>query len=78
MADPHGSWLLEYSISSIERLIGIQVIFLIQVSMNFNTSIYANAVQPLTKQFKISGQAARVGQMIFLVAYAFGCELWAP
>ena len=38
----------------------------------------SNAVEPLTKAFIISGQAARVGQMIFLVAYAFGCELWAP
>ena len=56
----------------------LTVIFWIQTSMNFNTSIYANAVEPLTKEFKISGQAARVGQMIFLVSYAFGCELWAP
>lgn len=28
--------------------------------------------------FPISLQGARVGQMIFLVTYAFGCELWAP
>lgn len=56
----------------------LTIIFLVQVSMNFNTSIYANAVVPLTKEFKISGQEARTGQMIFLVAYAFGCELWAP
>ncbi|MCJ1279306.1 hypothetical protein MMC21_007130 [Puttea exsequens] len=56
----------------------LSVIFAIQTSMNFNTSIYANAVEPLTKEFKISGQAARVGQAIFLISYAFGCELWAP
>ena len=56
----------------------LTVIFWVQMSMNFNTSVYPNAVEPLTKAFKISGQAARVGQMIFLVAYAFGCELWAP
>ncbi|PKX89854.1 uncharacterized protein P174DRAFT_454842 [Aspergillus novofumigatus IBT 16806] len=29
-------------------------------------------------EFGISAQAARVGQMIVLVTYAFGCELWAP
>ncbi len=46
--------------------------------MNFNPSVYANAVTPLTVAFKISGQAARVGQMIFLVAFAFRCGLWAP
>ena len=56
----------------------LSVIFLVQMSMNFNTSVYPNAVIPLSKHFLISEQAARVGQMIFLVAYAFGCELWAP
>ena len=46
--------------------------------MNLNASLYGNAVTGLVKQFHISGQAARVGQCVFLVAYAFGCELWAP
>lgn len=48
------------------------------MSMNFNTGVYANAVTGITEEFGISAQAARVGQMVFLVAYAFGCELWAP
>lgn len=56
----------------------LSVIFAVQMSMNFNTGVYANAVPGLTEEFGISAQAARVGQMIFLVAYAFGCELWAP
>ncbi|KAJ5621112.1 hypothetical protein N7510_005096 [Penicillium lagena] len=56
----------------------LTVIFTVQMSMNFNSSVYPNAVEPLSKHFDISEQAARVGQMIFLVAYAFGCELWAP
>ncbi|KAL3476488.1 major facilitator superfamily domain-containing protein [Aspergillus californicus] len=56
----------------------LTVIFMVQMSMNFNSSTYSNAVSGLTEQFNISEQAARVGQMIFLVAYAFGCELWAP
>ncbi|KAL1849091.1 hypothetical protein Plec18170_007750 [Paecilomyces lecythidis] len=56
----------------------LTVIFTVQMSMNFNTSVYPNAVTPLSEHFHISEQAARVGQMIFLVAYAFGCELWAP
>lgn len=69
---------LGYSFSPFRKWIILTVIFWVQVSMNFNTSIYSNAVEPLTKAFKISGQAARVGQMIYLVAYAFGSELWAP
>ena len=54
------------------------VIFAVQSSMNFNTSVYPNAIKPLSKHYGISQQAARVGQMIFLVSYSFGCELWAP
>ncbi|KAK7549519.1 MFS multidrug transporter [Phyllosticta citricarpa] len=56
----------------------LTVIFIIQCSMNFNASIYANAVDGLAEEFGLSSQGARCGQMIFLVAYAFGCELWAP
>ena len=56
----------------------LSVIFIVQVSMNFNTSIYGNAIMPLSQHFQIGEQKARVGQMIFLVAYAFGSELWAP
>ena|SRR5690242_9595663 len=50
----------------------------IQISMNFNTSVYPSAVKPLVEHFGISDQQARVGQMIYLVMYSFGCELWAP
>lgn len=46
--------------------------------MNFNTGIYNNAVTGLTEEFQISAQAARVGSAVFLIAYAFGSELWAP
>ncbi|KAI9804589.1 MAG: hypothetical protein M1833_006662 [Piccolia ochrophora] len=56
----------------------LSVIFAVQSSMNFNASVYASAIDGLTEEFTISGQAARVGQMIFLVAYGFGSELWAP
>lgn len=56
----------------------LTVIFLVQVSMNFNTSLYSNAVEGISKEFHVSTQAARCGAMIFLVLYAFGCELWAP
>ena len=54
------------------------VIFLVQVSMNFNASVYANAVSGLAEHFNITEAKARLGQMIFLIAYAFGSELWAP
>jgi MFS family permease len=56
----------------------LTVIFLVQVSMNFNTSLYSNAIGGIKKEFNVSEQAARCGAMLFLVLYAFGCELWAP
>lgn len=56
----------------------LTVIFLVQLSMNFNTSLYSNAIGGISKEFGVSAQAGRCGAMIFLVLYAFGCELWAP
>ena len=56
----------------------LSVIFIVQTSMNFNASVYASAIEPLTHAFNINMQTARVGQMVFLIAYAFGSELWAP
>jgi MFS family permease len=56
----------------------LSIIFLVQVSMNFNTSLYSNAVSGISKEFVVSAQAARLGAALFLIFYAFGCELWAP
>ncbi|KAI2464687.1 MFS general substrate transporter [Annulohypoxylon bovei var. microspora] len=56
----------------------LTVIFLVQTSMNFNTSLYSNGLDGISDHFGVSTQAARVGAAIFLIAYAFGCELWAP
>lgn len=54
------------------------VTFFVQVSMNFNAAIYANAVPGMVEDYGISDFQARLGQFAFLVCYAFGCELWAP
>ncbi|KJZ76812.1 hypothetical protein HIM_03689 [Hirsutella minnesotensis 3608] len=56
----------------------LSTIFAVQTSMNFNTSLYPSAVEPLSEHFGVSMQAARASQAAFLIAYAFGCELWAP
>ncbi|KAI0894265.1 major facilitator superfamily domain-containing protein [Annulohypoxylon nitens] len=52
--------------------------FLVQISMNLNASLYANAQSGIQKEFGVSFMAAVSGSAIFLVTYAFGCELWAP
>jgi len=69
---------LGYSFPAWKKWYILTVIFWVQVSMNFNTSLYSNAIPGITEQFGVSAQAARCGAMIFLVLYAFGCELWAP
>ncbi|KAI9677497.1 MAG: hypothetical protein M1817_006451 [Caeruleum heppii] len=69
---------LGYSFSSLKKWSVIAGVFGIQTTINFNASIYANAVSPISKEFGVSEQAARVGQAIFLIAYGFGCEFWAP
>lgn len=69
---------LGYSFSEKRKWMIIAVIFLVQTSMNFNTSLYSNGLKGISEEFGVSMQAARCGAMIFLVLYAFGCELWAP
>jgi hypothetical protein len=69
---------LGFSFSTRKKWIILTVIFWVQVSMNFNTSLYSNALGGISAEFDVSLQAARVGAAIFLITYAFGCELWAP
>ncbi|KAK3669210.1 hypothetical protein LTR78_010907 [Recurvomyces mirabilis] len=69
---------LGYSFPAWKKWYILTIIFIVQVSMNFNTSLYSNALGGISAQFHVSEQAARVGAAIFLVTYAFGCELWAP
>lgn len=56
----------------------LTVIFLVQTSMNFNTSLYSNGLSGIESTFGVTAQVARLGATLFLILYAFGCELWAP
>lgn len=69
---------LGFSFPTWKKWMILTVIFLVQVSMNFNTSLYSNAIVGISAEFHVSEQGARSGAMIFLILYAFGCELWAP
>ncbi|PSN71161.1 MFS general substrate transporter [Corynespora cassiicola Philippines] len=53
-------------------------VFLIQISINMNASMYANGVSYVSEEYGVSKQVSRIPQMAFLVAYGFVCELWAP
>ncbi|GAB7363786.1 hypothetical protein MBLNU230_g4354t1 [Neophaeotheca triangularis] len=64
------SWTKKWSI--------ITAVFLVQLSMNFNAAVYANAIPGLEEEFGISKTKAHLPQALFLIMYAIGCELWAP
>ncbi|WFD36583.1 hypothetical protein MCUN1_003466 [Malassezia cuniculi] len=70
-----------FAFPSWKKWLTLSVIAVVQISMNFNTSVWPNAAALIPEDPRYAGvseQGARVTQMIFLVAYAFGCELWAP
>ena len=69
---------LGFSFPRFKKWTILTIVFLVQVSMNFNTSLYSNSLEGMTKEFGISAQTGRTGAMAFLICYAFGCELWAP
>ena len=69
---------LGFGYSTVKKWTILSVIFAVQTSMNFNASIYANAVGGISDTFGVSKRAARLGQAVMLIAYAFGCEVWAP
>ncbi len=45
--------------------------------MNFNAALSSNGQKGMSHEFGISISSAVWGAAIFLIAYAFGCELWA-
>ncbi|GFF56701.1 hypothetical protein IFM58399_10379 [Aspergillus lentulus] len=69
---------LGFSYPSWKKWTILTVVVMVQISMNFNASFYASGITPIAKHFHIAKQAARVGQMDFLIAYGFGSEFWAP
>lgn len=69
---------LGFAFPSWKKWLILSIVFLVQVSMNFNTSLYSNAIGGISEEFSVSKQAARLGAALFLITYAFGCELWAP
>ncbi|KAI0521740.1 major facilitator superfamily domain-containing protein [Xylaria bambusicola] len=70
--------ILASALPTYKKWVILTVIFLVQTSMNFNTSLYANGQSGMAKAFNVSRQTTVTGAAVFLITYAFGCELWAP
>jgi hypothetical protein len=47
-------------------------IFLVQMSMNFNSSVITGAIPLISEKYDVDLQYARIAQMIMLICYAFG------
>lgn len=73
-AAPH----LGYAFTKAKKWRVLGACALVQISMNLNTSLYSNGQAGLAAEFGIPEQTAVWGAGGFLIAYAFGCELWAP
>lgn len=58
---------LGYSFPKWKKWMILSIVFLVQVSMNFNTSLYSNALGGISKHFHVSEQAARLGAALFLI-----------
>ncbi|KAI0403618.1 major facilitator superfamily domain-containing protein [Xylaria palmicola] len=69
---------LALEFSTAKKWMILTVIFLVQTSMNFNTSLYANGQAGIAETFNVPYQTTVTGAAVFLITYAFGCELWAP
>jgi hypothetical protein len=69
---------LGHSFSPARKWLIMTVIAALQISMNMNASIFGNCVHELELVFGVAATVATLCQALFLIAYAFGCELWAP
>lgn len=56
----------------------LPILILCFLGINMNASMYSHGVTRISEEHSVSKQVARIPQMLFLVAYGFGCELWAP
>ncbi|KAK5174008.1 uncharacterized protein LTR77_001088 [Saxophila tyrrhenica] len=76
--DPVAYKALGYGKKWYEKWAILTGVFVVQLSMNFNAAAYGNAGEGMKEKFGVSQSQVKLGQMLFLVMYAFGCELWAP
>ncbi|KUI70194.1 hypothetical protein VM1G_06306 [Cytospora mali] len=54
------------------------ILWMIQIAMNMNGSLWANTEAGLSSYYNFSIHKVSLGNMAFLISYAFGCEVWAP
>ncbi|OTA98123.1 hypothetical protein M426DRAFT_17734 [Hypoxylon sp. CI-4A] len=70
---------MPYNWSTLKKWGVLCIIDLVQLSMNMNTTVYSSGIGGISQEFGVTPYDVRWGGAAsFLIAYAFGCELWAP
>jgi len=69
---------LGYAYPEWKKWLILVIILCIQTSMNSNASMYGSGLDGIVEKYGVSETVGRLGQSMFLIAYAFGCEFWAP
>ena len=54
------------------------ILWMIQIAMNMNGSLWASTGAGLASYYNVDIHKMPLGNMTFLISYAFGCEIWAP
>lgn len=67
--DEGAAKLLAHGFTKSKKWTILTVIFLVQISMNFNASVYANSVTGMMEEFDVPRSRAMLGQLLFLVTY---------
>lgn len=76
LAEDEAEAALAFALPAWRKWSVLVMILAIQTSMNSNASMYGFAVDGLADKYGVGTETARLGQMAFLVAYAFGCGTW--
>lgn len=63
---------LGFSWSQSRKWLILGNIFLVQMSMNFNSAVITGAIPLISEKYMVNEQTARTAQMLMLVCYAFG------
>ena len=70
--------VLGFSFSFRKKWTILTVLFISQVYMNYNASVYGFCVEGVAEEFGVTKWQARIGQALYLICHGIGCELFAP
>lgn len=64
--------VLGFSFSSRKKWTILTVLFITQVYMNYNASVYGFCVEGVAEEFGVTKWQARIGQALYLICHGIG------